>query len=198
MCRGQPRAELPRNLDPLVHRQPADAPEQRGEVFAVHVLHRQIELAVRLADVVDAADVGMGDLPGEAHLRTKPGPRGRVRPERGEELQRDRLAELGVVPPVDLAHAFVAQGCDDPETIREERAGAEAPFVDDAGRGGRSARGAEAVGRRERRVTGRTHARPGRWRARGRFGCFTTRAVAIEQSVPVLRTPGATELPNFV
>ena len=62
----------------LVDRQPSDALEQRREVLAVHVLHREIQLAVRLADVVDAADVRMGDLPGETHLGAQPR-RGRAR-----------------------------------------------------------------------------------------------------------------------
>jgi hypothetical protein len=56
---GQACAQLARNLQPLVRRQPADAAEQRGQVLAVDVLHRQEDDAVDLADVVDAADVRM-------------------------------------------------------------------------------------------------------------------------------------------
>ena len=57
--RREARAELPRDLERLVLRQPADAAQQRREILAVHVLHRQEQLPVDLADVVDAADVGM-------------------------------------------------------------------------------------------------------------------------------------------
>ena len=38
--RGEAGAELPRDLDRLVLRQPADASQQRREIFAVDVLHR--------------------------------------------------------------------------------------------------------------------------------------------------------------
>ena len=57
--RGKSRAQLPRDLKALVFRQPADAAEQRVEVFAVDVLHRQKAAAVDLPDVVDTADVRM-------------------------------------------------------------------------------------------------------------------------------------------
>ena len=39
--RRQARAELPRDLDGFVFRQPADAAEQRREILAVHELHRK-------------------------------------------------------------------------------------------------------------------------------------------------------------
>ena len=86
--RGEPGAELPRDLERLVRRQPADAPQQRGEVLAVHVLHREEVLAVDLADVVDAADVGVRDLPRDADLgvearRAAPG---RARASRGRNF----------------------------------------------------------------------------------------------------------------
>ena len=45
--------------------------EQRREILAADVLHRQERLAVGLADVVDAADVGMRDLPRDADLAAK-------------------------------------------------------------------------------------------------------------------------------
>ena len=68
----QPGAQLPRDLDPFVDRQPADALQQRRQVLAVHVLHRQIQLAVRLADVVDAAHVRVRELPRQPHFVAQP------------------------------------------------------------------------------------------------------------------------------
>ena len=52
----------------LVLRQPADAAQQRRQILAVDVLHREEELAVELADVVDAADVRVRDLPRRPHF----------------------------------------------------------------------------------------------------------------------------------
>jgi hypothetical protein len=174
VCRRESRGQLPGDLDPFVHRQPADAPQERSQVFPIHVFHRQVQLAVRLADVVDATDVGMRDLPREAHLAAqaragrlvdlsyvgsafrRTGKQTTCR----QELQGDRLAELEVVRAVDLAHPTVSQRRDNPEPAGEERAGAEAPFLDHASRrGGRAACGAEAMRGGERRATGRTHAR---------------------------------------
>ena len=48
--------------------QPADAPQERGEVLAVHELHREEEVALRLAHVVDAADRRVRHLARHAHL----------------------------------------------------------------------------------------------------------------------------------
>ena len=108
--RREPRAELARDVERLVGGKPADAPQERGEVLAVDELHGEEVLPVDLADVVDAADVGMRDLARDAHLgvealEPRRDPRARLA---REELQRDRLAELQVVGAVDLAHAAAA------------------------------------------------------------------------------------------
>ena len=66
---GDAGAELPGDLHRLVLGQAADAPQQRGQILAVDVLHRQVVLAIHLADVEDAADVGVG------HLARRCGPR---------------------------------------------------------------------------------------------------------------------------
>ena len=57
--RGQARRDLPRHLERALHREPADATQQRAELFAVDVLHREEGVAVHFVDVVDAADVGV-------------------------------------------------------------------------------------------------------------------------------------------
>ena len=56
---GQPRAQLSRDLNRLVFGKMADAPEQRRQVLAVHVLHREKVPAVGLRHVEHAADVRM-------------------------------------------------------------------------------------------------------------------------------------------
>ena len=59
---GDAGAELPRDRDGAVFREAADATEQRGEILAVDVLHREEAAAVGLAKVVEAADVPVRDL----------------------------------------------------------------------------------------------------------------------------------------
>ena len=57
--RGEAGAHAAGHVERLVRRQAADALQQRGEVLAVDVLHREEVPAFRLADVVHAADVAM-------------------------------------------------------------------------------------------------------------------------------------------
>ena len=65
---GDAGAQLARELDRLVLRDPADASQQRGEVLAVDVLHREEAAAVGFAEVVEADDVLVRDLAGDAQL----------------------------------------------------------------------------------------------------------------------------------
>ena len=55
--RGDAGAQLPRDLDRFVVRQAADPAEQRGQILAVDVLHRDELAAIGLAEIVEAADV---------------------------------------------------------------------------------------------------------------------------------------------
>ena len=128
--RGQARrTAAARHLGGLVGRQPADAPQQRREVLALDVLHREERLAVGLADVVDAADVGMRHLPRDAHLVPESRqPTRLVASHRfGQELHRDGLAERQVLGAIDLAHPASAQQPDDAVAAPEESAGRKPP-----------------------------------------------------------------------
>ena len=63
MGRSQARAELARNLEPFYFGQAADAAQQRSEILAIHVFHRQVRLAFDVAQIVNTAHVGMRNLP---------------------------------------------------------------------------------------------------------------------------------------
>ena len=123
----QSGAQLPRDVDRLVLGQAADAPQQRGEVLAVDVLHRQEVLAVGFADVVHAADVRMRDLARRCALRcgaASDTPRS-CGSDCRQKLQRDGLAEPEVIGAIDLAHAAAAEEADDPIPAVQNRAGRE-------------------------------------------------------------------------
>jgi len=107
---GQAGGDLAGDLHRAVAGQAADAGEQRGQVLAVHQLHRDEGVALALADVVDAHHPRMGDLPRGADLAREALQAGRVLLEGlGQELQGDRLADAQVVGAVDLAHGARAQ-----------------------------------------------------------------------------------------
>ncbi len=112
--RGQSRAQLPRHLSRLVRRQATDAPQQRGKVFPVHVLHRQEHVAIGFADVVHTTHVGMADLSCDADLGAEPRqPIGVGGDKVGQELQRDGLAKGEILGAIDLAHAAASEQADD-------------------------------------------------------------------------------------
>ena len=75
---GEPGAELARDVDGFVLRKAADPAKQRREIFAVDVLHREEAAAVRLAEVVEPADVLVRDLSRDPKLVVKLRERGIV------------------------------------------------------------------------------------------------------------------------
>ena len=110
VCRTEAGAQLLGDLERLVAGHAADAAQQRSEVFAVHVLHGDKDLALRLHDVVNPQHVGMRDLAGQADLVPIAAEPGRVcRAASGEEFQSDWLLQLQVVCPIDVAHAAASQ-----------------------------------------------------------------------------------------
>ncbi len=123
---GHARAQLPRDLERLVRRQPPDATQQRRQILSIDELHREELESVDVADVMDAADVRMRDLPRDARFGMKPRQRARRHGKRlRQELQRHRLIELQVVGLVDFAHPADAEQADDAVAVRENSAGDE-------------------------------------------------------------------------
>ncbi len=68
VSRGQARAKLARDFERFVRRQTADAAKQGVQVLAVHVFHGNVGQALRFADVIDAANIGMRDLARDSNL----------------------------------------------------------------------------------------------------------------------------------
>jgi hypothetical protein len=77
-----------------VLRQAPDAPQERGQVLAIHVFHRQEGQSIGVADVVHPADVLVCDLPRKPHFVVElPEPDGVAFESGREELERHRLTE---------------------------------------------------------------------------------------------------------
>jgi hypothetical protein len=125
--RGQTGTELPGDLHRLVARRTPDALQQTTEVFTVDVLHGQEVLAVDLTHVVDPADVGVRDLPGQLDLLEETLQQGGILLQPlGQELQRHALTQLHVVGAVDLPHAACPEPGHDAVAIGDDHARQEA------------------------------------------------------------------------
>jgi hypothetical protein len=65
---GESGAKLLRHFNGLVVGKTANAAQERGQVLAVDKFHRQKKPAIALANVIDAAYIGMRDLPRHPHF----------------------------------------------------------------------------------------------------------------------------------
>ena len=178
-------AQVARELERLVRRQPADARQERREILAVHVLHRDEVPPVDLHHVVEPAHVRVRDLAPDAHLGEQPlqehGIVGHAAP---KELERDWLTELDVLCPVDFAHAAPAERRDDPIAAGEQSSRREDQFV--AGRMGSWRAGARrcrvALDPIRERLGGARLAGPVAWRWPAGHDCFLERLAMLAAS----------------
>src|SRR4030095_6843019 len=90
---------------------------------------------VHLADVVDAADAGVGDLPRDLDLVQEARQPARILFDvLGKELERHGLTELEIVGPIDLTHAPFPEKTENPVAISQNRAGKESALIEGTGR----------------------------------------------------------------
>ena len=109
VCSSKARANLPGNFRGFIGREAADAADDGGKIFPIHVLHRQKQDSIRFADVEHAAHVGMRDLPRDPDLGVKTGQRGSVlRKLFREKFDGDNLSKLQIFGAIDFAHAATA------------------------------------------------------------------------------------------
>ena len=85
------------------------ATQPLGQDFTLEQLHRDVQLPVLLADLVDLADVRMVDARRGAGLAPEALTRLGIVGERGQRLQRDRTFKPAVARGVDDAHAALAK-----------------------------------------------------------------------------------------
>ena len=120
---GDPGAQLPRHVERLFRRQAADPPQQRGQRLSVDVLHRQVVPALGFADVMDTADVRMGDVAGEPHFGDEALQHVALQDAvHREQLERDALPERQVVGAIDLTHPALTEQADDAVPAGEDAA----------------------------------------------------------------------------
>jgi len=119
LVRGnQPRDDLPGDRQDPAEGHPALAGQDRREIRAVDVRHRDVLDAVDLANVVDADHVPVGDLAGKQQLALEPpfdvlcndGVRHGLRT---DDLDRNRYVQLLIPRLVDRSHAARPEQADD-------------------------------------------------------------------------------------
>ena len=105
--RGVERArDLGEDVERALGRQPALPAQQRSHVAAVDEAHREVQLPVVLAGLIDRDDVRMVQGGGKARLLEEAAPEQLVPGQLGrDQLQRHRALEREVGRPVDNAHA---------------------------------------------------------------------------------------------
>ena len=102
--------------------------ERVAKGLARDVLHSEVKLALGLADLVDAADIGMVERRGRLGLAHEAGPHGRVTVGRfRQELEGDFAIETRVLGQIDFAHAALAELPEDGVFAGQSPAGG--PFV---------------------------------------------------------------------
>ena len=133
---GQSGTDLPGDLRGFVRREAADAANNRSQILAVHVFHGQEKGAVGFADIKDAANVRMRNLPGVAHLSVKLlERRGVLGKPLGEKLHRDDLSKGQVFSAKNFAHSASANQCNYAVALREDLPGREPAAADGVGTG---------------------------------------------------------------
>ena len=103
-----------------------DAFEQRSEILAVDELHREKMPSVNLCNVVNPADIRMGQLPRDPHFGEEALPAHGIIGELGrKELQRNRLPQLQIIGAIDFPHSAAAEQPDDAVAVGQDRSGSE-------------------------------------------------------------------------
>src|SRR6202041_2842558 len=99
-------AKLAGDFGGFVGRQATDAPQQRGQVFAIHIFHGEEWRAIGFADIKGPADVGVGDLASDANFSVQ-ARQGRVVVGNRfrQKFQRYRLAQFEVFSSIHFSHA---------------------------------------------------------------------------------------------
>ncbi len=101
MGRRQSGAQPARDLERLVVGQTADPAQQRPQILAIDVLHREKQVAVDLADIVRAADIRVRHLPSSADFIVETRDGIRIACHRfGQKLESDLLPQCQIVRPI--------------------------------------------------------------------------------------------------
>jgi hypothetical protein len=119
--------DLSREVDRLGSWQGPDPPNERGEVLTVDVLHRHEKMLLPLDDIVEAANVRVGDLTAEANFLVKTLENLRRSGQLGaNELESHRLSKSQIVGPVDLTHSATSEKRHDAVPLGKHGAGRKA------------------------------------------------------------------------
>ncbi len=129
----EPGAQAAGDIQGLFRRQASDAAKERGEILSVHILHREKWRAFRFPDIIDAADIGMRDLAGDADFGAEALQRRTAGRMGGQELERYFLAEDDVERAVNFAHSATAESAGNAISLCQNSSGRPAEWINRAG-----------------------------------------------------------------
>jgi len=133
---GQSLADLPGDMEAFLYGQLAQPPDHVAQVLAGDVLHGDEEGRALFAEVIHPANAGMGDPPGDPQLGPEALDGLLVDGDLGvDEFQGHFFADLGVVDPINAAHAALADLVDHEVSAGEQDAVREDPRGVGEGRG---------------------------------------------------------------
>ncbi len=126
----EPLSDLAADRHDSLRREPPEALQKIGQITTLDQLHREEVTAVGFAQVVDSANVGVGDLPGDPGFAEEELENRRPALEVGrQEFERHPLAELQVFGPENLPHPALPQRLDDPVALGNQGAGRESSRI---------------------------------------------------------------------
>src|SRR4029077_966674 len=95
--------------------------EKRCQILAIHIFHREEVMTIDFSNVINTANVGMGNTAGSADLIMKAFKKplivyGLV----GQELQSNRLTQCEVIGTINFSHSATPEQSDNAVTSREQ------------------------------------------------------------------------------
>src|SRR5579863_54797 len=127
---GQTGTELARNVESFIFGKASNASQQRRQIFAVNILHGEEVVALDIAHVVHAANIGVRNASRDPHFVLESLKQSLIaRSFVGKELESHLLAEREIIGPIDLTHAALSEQGNNAVTARQQTPGKKPAFA---------------------------------------------------------------------
>src|SRR5579864_2279439 len=139
----QSGADLARDFDSFVCGKPSDAADDGSKVFAINVLHREKRNAINIANIKNAANIGMRNLARNTHFGMKTGQScGILRKGLRKKLDSHNLAKPQIFSAINLTHSTASSERNNAIAFGDDLSGNKAAATNRIGAGVDTAAGA--------------------------------------------------------